>query len=113
MPRGSSPSGCDDGGVRRLLVVLIALCGAVGMLVPVASAAPSGTGNEPPITIAGGRSLTECISANPKPGCTTARDTDGHQLAVLGVMFVAIAFVFWRILRAVRQRDRDLNHSEV
>lgn len=58
---------------------------------------------DPPITLAGGRSVTECISSNPKPGCSTSRETDGHQLAVLGVMFVAVVFIGWRVVRGVRR----------
>ncbi len=97
---------CDDGTVRRfLLTITTAFLVAVGPT-PVDAAAP---GTEPPITIAAGRSITECISANPKPGCTTQREADGHQLAVLGVMGGGLAFVGWRVTRGIRRRDRAVN----
>ena len=99
---------CDDDRVRRLLVSVLALTFVV--LAPLAAgAAPPPTAppvTEPPVTLANGKSLTECISANPPPGCSTRRETDGHQVAVLAVLAGGVAFIGWRVARGVRQRDR-------
>ncbi len=75
---------CDDGRVSLLIT----------------SVPPT----DPPITLAEGKSLTECISSVPKPGCTTRREADGHQLAVLGVLFAGVVFIAWRVIRGVRRR---------
>lgn len=91
--------------MRRSLVVLLAV--VVSVLAPVTSDAFAATSpTEPPVTLADGKSLTECISALPKPGCTTRREADGHQLAVLGVMAVGIAFIGWRVTSGVRKGRR-------
>ena len=56
------------------------------------------------------RSLAECISSNPPPGCgrvpTNPGDRGGwQQLVLFGVMMSGIALIFWRVSRAVRTRD--------
>ncbi len=56
------------------------------------------------------RSLTECISSNPPPGCgrvpTSPGDRGGwQQLLLFGVMMGGISVIFWRVARAVRRRD--------
>lgn len=56
------------------------------------------------------RSLDECISSNPPPGCgrvpTGPGDRGGwQQLALFGIMFAGMAVIFWRISLAVRRRD--------
>lgn len=62
------------------------------------------------------RSLTECISSNPPPGCgrtpTSPGDRGGwQQLVLFGVMMSGIGVIFWRVSRAVRRRDA-IAHSE-
>ena len=104
-----------------MLVFLVSFVGCVVLSSPATAAAATPTRaaasadttevpatEEPPITILGGRSVSDCVSSNPKPGCTTARNTDGHQLAVLGVMFTAIIFISWRVTRSIRRRDRSI-----
>lgn len=56
------------------------------------------------------RSLAECISSNPPPGCgrvpTGPGDRGGWQQFVLfGVMMSGIVVIFWRVSRAVRGRN--------
>lgn len=56
------------------------------------------------------RSLTECISSNPPPGCgrvpTSPGDRGGwQQLVLFGVMMGGISVIFVRVVRAVRRRD--------
>ena len=58
------------------------------------------------------RSLSECISSNPPPGCgrepTGPGDRGGwQQLALFGVMTSGMGLIFWRVSRAVRRRDAD------
>ncbi len=62
------------------------------------------------------RSLTECISSNPPPGCgrvpTGPGDRGGwQQLALFGVMVSGMSVIFWRVSRAVRQRETPV-HDE-
>ncbi len=59
------------------------------------------------------RSLAECISSNPRPGCgrepTSSGDRGGwQQLVLFGVMMSGIAVIFWRVSRAVRRRDASV-----
>lgn len=59
------------------------------------------------------RSLTECISSNPPPGCGRAPTSPGdrggwQQLLLFGVMTGGIAVIFWRVARSVRRRDAAL-----
>jgi hypothetical protein len=56
------------------------------------------------------RSLTECISSNPPPGCGRAPTSPGdrggwQQLVLFGVMMVGMSVIFWRVTRAVRRRE--------
>ncbi|MBU3689664.1 MAG: hypothetical protein FGM29_08940 [Actinobacteria bacterium] len=58
------------------------------------------------------RDVSECISAMPKPGCgrepTSSGDRGGAmQLALFGIILVAMAGIGTRIAFAVRARDRE------
>ncbi len=60
------------------------------------------------------RDVTSCISSNPQPGCgrepTSSSDRGGwQQLLLFFIMFLGMAFIFWRVFLSVRARDRDLN----
>jgi hypothetical protein len=62
------------------------------------------------------RSLTECISSNPPPGCgrtpTSPGDRGGwQQLVLFGVMMGGMSVIFWRVTRAVRRRETAV-HTE-
>lgn len=62
------------------------------------------------------RSLSECISSNPPPGCgrepTGPGDRGGwQQLALFGVMTSGMGLIFWRVSRAVRRRDAATSDS--
>jgi hypothetical protein len=59
----------------------------------------------PPPTLAGGRSLSECISSAPRPGCVTRTDSDSHQVITFAILMLGMAFIGWRIARSVRRRD--------
>ena len=62
---------------------------------------------QPPITLADGKTLSECVSALPKPGCRTSDKADPKQLALLGILVAAMAFFGWKISRGVRSRNRQ------
>ncbi|MEZ5217390.1 MAG: hypothetical protein R2715_12615 [Ilumatobacteraceae bacterium] len=104
--------------MRRVLLALVALVSAAAFLVVISpgpataavAARPAATrpvaatpATDPPITLPEGTNLTDCISAAPKPNCTTRKDTDWHQMAVFGVMFLGMAFLGWRVTRTVRE----------
>ena len=60
------------------------------------------------------RDVTSCISSNPQPGCgrepTSSGDRGGwQQLLLFFIMFLGMAFIFWRVYLSVRARDRNLN----
>jgi hypothetical protein len=49
------------------------------------------------------RSLGECISALPKPGCGSEARGGWRQTVVLLVVLAGLAFIAWRIVRAARR----------
>ena len=60
------------------------------------------------------RDVTSCISSSPQPGCgrepTSSSDRGGwQQLLLFFIMFLGMAFIFWRVFLSVRARDRNLN----
>jgi hypothetical protein len=60
------------------------------------------------------RDVTSCISSIPQPGCgrepTSSSDRGGwQQLLLFFIMFLGMAFIFWRVFLSVRARDRNLN----
>jgi hypothetical protein len=59
------------------------------------------------------RDVTSCISSIPKPGCgrepTSSSDRGGwQQLLLFFIMILGMAFIFYRVYRSVRARDRDI-----
>jgi hypothetical protein len=59
------------------------------------------------------RDVTSCISSIPQPGCgrepTSSSDRGGwQQLLLFFIMFLGMAFIFYRVYRSVRARDRDM-----
>ncbi|MEY3071427.1 MAG: hypothetical protein RL473_1534, partial [Actinomycetota bacterium] len=121
----------DEGvNIRRILTTaLLAISLALGIGLATASAAsattpPADTQQEtqtdtqPPTTendfMNLERDVTSCISSNPQPGCgrepTSSSDRGGwQQLLLFFIMFLGMAFIFWRVFLSVRARDRDLN----
>ncbi len=87
---------------RALAGVWIAIVLACATPAVAYSVAPT---EPPPPTLAGGRSLSECISAAPKPGCVTSTTTDTNQMITFAVLMTGMAFIGWRIARSVRRRD--------
>ena len=80
-------------------IAIVLACSAPGLAFAVAPTEP------PPPTLAGGRSLAECISSAPKPGCVTRTSSDSHQIVTFAILMSGMAFIGWRIARSVRRRD--------
>ena len=84
------------------------LVGVVLTVTPAAStasaAAPEPTA--PPVTanpfIPEDRSITECISALPKPGCGSEERGGWHQYLVLIALVGGLSVIGWRIVAGVR-----------
>ncbi len=100
----------------RVWIVILLLCAIPALAVnpspataystePAATTVPPT--QEPSPTLAGGRTLAECINSAPRPGCVTRTDTDTHQLATFTILMVGMAFIGWRVFRSVRRRDRS------
>lgn len=59
------------------------------------------------------RDVTSCISSIPQPGCgrepTSSSDRGGwQQLLLFFIMFLGMSFIFYRVYRSVRARDKDM-----
>ncbi len=105
--------------VRRLLVVsavlLIPIAAATAApaaaadpaAAAVAAATPSPT---PPVTdnpfLPPDKDLTECISANPQPGCGSKAHGGWRQGLTFVVVALAMAFIGWRIVVIVRRNRK-------
>jgi hypothetical protein len=95
--------------IRALAAVLavVVLAGA-----PAAAAAdPPSPSPEPPATVVDNpfipedQNLSDCVSALPRPGCGSEERGGWRQGLVFGLIIAAGAFIAWRIVRIVRQRD--------
>jgi NADH:ubiquinone oxidoreductase subunit 6 (subunit J) len=53
--------------------------------------------------------LSECISANPRPGCGSENRSGWRQYLILAALLVGVVVIAWRITLAVRARDRSLS----
>ncbi len=50
--------------------------------------------------------LDECISALPRPECGSKARGGWRQTLIFGIVVVVLAFGGWRLMTAVRRRDR-------
>jgi hypothetical protein len=73
----------------------------------VASAAPPTT---PPVTdnpfLPPDKDLTQCVSANPQPGCGSKAHGGWRQALTFVVVALALAFIGWRIVVTVRRNRK-------
>ena len=94
----------------RALAAVLAVVVLTGAPAAVAAEPPS-PGPEPPATVVDNpfipedQNLTDCISALPRPGCGSEERGGWRQGLVFGLIIVGGAFIAWRIVRIVRQRD--------
>ena len=116
----------DEGvNIRRILttaLLAIALAlgvGLVGSSTAHATTPPADTqlDTQPPTTenefMNLERDVTSCISSIPQPGCgrepTSSSDRGGwQQLLLFFIMFLGMFFIFYRVYRSVRARDKDM-----
>ncbi len=94
----------------RALVAVLSVVVLAGPPAAVAAEPPSPS-PEPPATVVDNpfvpedQNLSDCISALPRPGCGSEERGGWRQAVVFGLIIVAGAFIAWRIVRIVRQRD--------
>jgi hypothetical protein len=92
--------------LRAFLVGLVLTATTAAGLAPSASAAaPDPT--SPPVSvnpfIPEDRSISECVSALPKPGCGSEERGGVHQYLVLAALVGGLSFVGWRIVAGTRR----------
>lgn len=85
--------------VALAAVVAVLLPAGVGLAAPEPTV-PVSTLND---FIPTDRDLSECISALPPPGCGSEARSDWRQVTLLCVLAAGLAFIAWRIVRAVRR----------
>jgi hypothetical protein len=99
-------------GAAALLIPMAAMtaapAAAAGPASPVvASAAPSPT---PPVTdnpfLPPDKNLTDCVSANPQPGCGSKAHGGWRQTLTFVIVALAMAFIGWRIVVIVRRNRK-------
>ncbi len=54
------------------------------------------------------RDIGDCASSLPKPDCGSDARGGWQQATVFAVLMCGMAFIGWRIFRAVRRRDRQM-----
>jgi hypothetical protein len=110
---------CSMPFVRRLLVVLAVL------LIPIAAATTAAAASAdpapaavaaatpptaPPVTdnpfLPPDKDVTECVSANPQPGCGSKAHGGWRQALTFVVVALAMAFIGWRIVVIVRRNRK-------
>ncbi len=85
--------------------------GAAGAAAPVAATAdtvpddPSGGVADNPF-LPQERNIGDCASSLPRPDCGSDARGGWQQATVFGVLMLGMAFIGWRIFRAVRRRDQ-------
>ena len=102
---------------RALVAVLLAV--TAGLVVAAAtfpgpalagSTEPPPPPEPPPVTVnefmPQERSLSDCLSVLPKPGCGSEARGGPYQAAVFGVMVLGLGVIGTRIVVGVRRRDR-------
>ncbi len=110
--------------MRRWFVLVLAVVAVLAPARAFASVPPnSGAGNDQAVTTTSinndflntKRDLSECLNNSVDlPDCgiepTQAGDRGGAlQYVTFGLLILGVAFIFWRVARAVRARDAALN----
>lgn len=98
--------------MRRALVAVLFLVGLVVAGPLAGTAASAGTepvDPPPPVTVneffPQDRSLSDCLSALPKPGCGSEARGGMHQTAVFAALMLGLLVIGTRIVFAIRKRD--------
>jgi hypothetical protein len=95
------------GVVKRAVLLVV----AVMSLWPAGAAVAQTTPTEPPpVTenpfLPENENVTDCLSTLPQPSCGSQNRGGWIQWTVFGVVVLGLAFIGWRVARAVRARDR-------
>lgn len=111
-----------DGPVRLRPVLVAALLAVAAPPVTVHAAGSDSSGDDTTSTVADDgtsstfaenpfipedRNLGDCVSSVPRPDCGTKAHGGWRQGIVFIVLMVGMAFIGWRIFRAVRRADRE------
>ncbi|CAN5612194.1 hypothetical protein BH23ACT3_BH23ACT3_16230 [soil metagenome] len=97
--------------MRRALVAVLFLGLMFGASATAAAGAGTDQGEPPPVTVneffPADRSLGDCLSALPKPGCGSEARGGMHQTAVFSVTVLGLGVIGTRIVVGIRRRDRE------
>jgi hypothetical protein len=95
--------------VTRVSAVVLAVLAAV---VLATSTAGAGAPPEPPPTstldnpfLPEEQDLSDCVNALPRPDCGSEARGGWRQGVVFGLVVAGFAFIAWRVVRSLRQRD--------
>ncbi|TVR21351.1 MAG: hypothetical protein EA389_15445 [Ilumatobacter sp.] len=97
--------------MRRALVAVLLLVALVvaGPLAGSSMAAGTEPADPPPVTVneffPQDRSLSDCLSALPKPGCGSEARGGMHQTAVFAALMLGLLVIGTRVVFAIRRRD--------
>ena len=98
---------------RLLLVLAVALgtlvvggCGSAAGRDATPAVAPATTDND---FIPADQNLTDCVGTLERPDCGSASKSDVNMYLTFGVLMTGMALIGWRLVVAIRKRDRDLD----
>jgi hypothetical protein len=110
--------------VLAALLIALAAAGAVaGGQVAAAASSPGApdvaayvSGNPPPTTppavtdnpfIPPDKNLSDCVSANPPPGCGSNAHGGWRQYLTFGIVILGLVFIGWRVVVIVRRNRKE------
>jgi hypothetical protein len=113
---GRVPAGRLLAALAALLIPLAAVAAPVTAAAAPPALAVAGTPSPtPPVTdnpfIPPDKNLSDCVSANPLPGCGSKAHGGWRQFLVFVFVALAIGFIGWRIVLIVRRNRKELESS--
>jgi hypothetical protein len=124
----SSMPSRPGGRVLAVLAAVLIPLGALTLGASAVAAAPTATSaavahitGTPPTTtpldatdnpfVPPDKNLSDCVSANPEPGCGSKAHGGWRQFLTFVLVALAMAFIGWRIVRGVRANRKQLESS--